>query len=880
MNNNRRYTLNTLYTLVAFLCLPLLSYSNNSNPPVGQVVVDSITQVQPRCGLDNGSVTIFAQGSDHIFYSIDNGLTFQEDSIFTDLGIGDYAIIVTDGLACILPFTVQLTNGPQVELDDVNVTCHEQNISADIEISVSNGIPPFKYEWVGPNNFTSTEQDLINVTPGDYQVTITDDVGCTVSELIEIPICCGLSQGLDLFCPSDLYLECGNSNNDQLIQDWLNSATAFDGINNSLEVTHNYNNAQNAFCEDIVTIRFFTRDQCDNQADCTADILIADISVPTINCPSDTTIDFVPGENIANIEAWIANATASDNCTGAFVEHDFDPSTAQFDCTGESVFEINFVAMDQCSNADACSARITIAPAPQVNLACPNVLEIACNNQNIDGDIAFWIEEIRAEDTNGNTRPVTNDFEFQSDYQCGDEFQVNFISYDYCGEAMHCDGLVRFVDNEAPVLNCDDHLNISAYANNKLELIENWLTTIKAVDNCSEVEVAHNFNPSSLNYTCGFADSHVVRFEALDECGNMGICLLSINIVADAINLTIPEPLELQCDINNPIEIQSWINQAKAVNQFGEEFELINDLDPMAISCVEPTAVYFSYVDECGVMYDGSSSIMLMDNEGPKINCPQEFAIMSFNLPNFDFDEWLNEFTADDICSEVMISNDFNYAAFDGSCKEEQEVHFVAEDQCGNISECFVTVRISDFALPEVVCPDDITIDTADLFAQDDLDAHFDKIISNTNSTLNFTYSENIDFDRLDLLRESKEILVEVLATNECDEFEECSFTVHINSDAQIFAPSIFSPNGDGENDRFTIFGNSHLVSIIELSIFDRLGNRIEFLSNVPINYPSLGWDGTVNGRAAEIGVYSYYALIQDLQGEEIEYIGTITLVR
>ena len=880
MKKTNRHTLTTLFTLLALACTPLFLFADNNNPSVGTIVVDSITQVQPRCGLDNGSVTVFAQGSDHIFYSINNGLTFQEDSIFVDLGIGDYAIIVTDGLACVQQYTVQLTNGPQVRIDEVDITCHEQNVSADINVNVTDGIPPFQYQWEGPGNFTSSAEDLLNVAPGDYRVTITDDVGCKIEELVEIPICCGLSQGLDLYCPNDLYLECGNPNNDILIQSWLASAQGYDGILNELIVTNDYNNSEDVFCEEIVTINFYTKDQCDNETFCSADILIADINIPTINCPQDITIDFVPGQNLINIDNWLQTASASDNCSGAFVNNNYDSTNLNFDCLGETVLEVDFVAMDQCSNSDFCSATITIAPAPEVKLDCLQNLELQCNETNINQAITNWIALIKAEDTNGNTLPVTNDFNFQTSYVCGDVFEINFMSVDYCGEPIFCNGFVSIVDTEAPIINCDNHLNISAYANDKIELIEQWLTTIQATDNCSDTELSHNFDPSSLDYSCGVANNAVVKFEATDECNNKEVCLLSINIIANQIELNIPEPIELTCNANNPVQIQSWINTAKAVNQFGEEFDLINDLNPLEISCVEPTVVNFRYEDGCGETLEATSSIILSDTEAPLISCPAEFSIMSFELPNFDFDAWLNEFTADDICSEVMIRNDFNYAEFDGSCKEQQVVHFQAEDQCGNISECFVEVRISDYALPEVVCPEDLHLDTSDPFAKEDLDQHFEKIISNTNSTLSFEYSEEVDFERLDLINQAKEIEVIITATNECDEKDECSFIIFIQSEAQIFAPSIFSPNGDGDNDKFSLFGNNHLVSIIELSIFDRLGNRIEFLQNVPINHPSLGWDGTVQGRPCEVGVYAYYARIEDLKGREIEYFGTITLVR
>ena len=103
-----------LYSTLIILSLPLFLYAD-ATLPIGSIVLDSITQINPCCELENGSVSIHASGSNLIFYSIDNGLTFQEDSIFTDLAAGDYAIVLTDGLACVQQYTIQLVNEPNPE---------------------------------------------------------------------------------------------------------------------------------------------------------------------------------------------------------------------------------------------------------------------------------------------------------------------------------------------------------------------------------------------------------------------------------------------------------------------------------------------------------------------------------------------------------------------------------------------------------------------------------------------------------------------------------------------------------------------------------------------------------------------------------------------
>lgn len=875
-----------LLTTLVLLCTCQISFANFSENILiidDVIVLDSIVKIEPTCGLNNGQISIYASGSDHLFYSIDNGDNFREYSDFVDLALGDYSIVITNGLncnTCIINTTVQLTNGPQVEITNVQVSCNEQNISGDIYLDVQNGIQPFYYNWEGPNNFTSNDENLIGVPPGSYDVTIVDNVGCEVIRTLEIPICCGLALGLELYCPEDLYLECGDPNNEDLINQWLNSASAFDGVNNSLVVENDFDNPLNTFCEDIVTIKFSTTDQCGNTTDCTANMLIADINLPTLICPEDVTINFEPGNNISNINDWLSTAGATDNCTGAFVENNFVENNFFIDCQNGSTLEVEFVALDQCDNTDICTASITINPASVLNLECTSTLYLECSQADPNESIQQWINEVTATDDFGNQTIVEHNFNFKDNYTCGEEFVVIFTSTDYCQNILQCSAAIQIVDNIAPEINCDNHLNISAYANDKVELIEEWIEEITAIDNCGDTEIENNFNPSDLNYGCGESDTQVVRFDASDSCGNNNVCLLSINIIASEITFETPPHLELLCGVNNDAEIESWLNKAKATDQFGYEVNLDNNFDIDLLNCSQATEVIFKYENPCGELFEGSSTIILIDNEGPQVTCPQEISIQSFDLASYDFDSWINEFTAEDICGDVFIYNDFDYENFNGTCLENQEVHFVAEDNCGNITECIVRVYISDFAYPEIQCPGDITIETSNIFAKEEVDAHLEKIITNTNSTLSFNYSELIDLERLEYIYKSKVVEVECIATNECDEKVSCTFNIHIDAEASIFAPTIFSPNDDGDNDTFTIYGNNHLNTVIKLSIYDRLGNRMQHLTNIPINHPSLGWDGTFQGRDCAMGVYAYHALILDIAGNQIEFVGSVTLVR
>jgi len=97
--------------------------------------------------------------------------------------------------------------------------------------------------------------------------------------------------------------------------------------------------------------------------------------------------------------------------------------------------------------------------------------------------------------------------------------------------------------------------------------------------------------------------------------------------------------------------------------------------------------------------------------------------------------------------------------------------------------------------------------------------------------------------------------------------------TVSITEDCpEIYIPNGFSPNGDGNNDVFQIFGD---LKSIDLSVYNRWG-QIVFKGNDQ----SIGWDGTFKGKDLESGVYAFTLSIVDLKGIVTLKTGNITLMR
>jgi len=90
---------------------------------------------------------------------------------------------------------------------------------------------------------------------------------------------------------------------------------------------------------------------------------------------------------------------------------------------------------------------------------------------------------------------------------------------------------------------------------------------------------------------------------------------------------------------------------------------------------------------------------------------------------------------------------------------------------------------------------------------------------------------------------------------------------------SEVFVPTIFSPNGDENNDFHCVFGSC--ITDFEISIFNRWGQQVFQSSN-----KSECWDGTFKGKDVEPGVYVYTMRAMQSNGVEISGSGNLNVIR
>jgi gliding motility-associated-like protein len=142
-------------------------------------ITATISTTPAECGINDGTAEIVVGGGSGghvIMWS-----TGHMGNLVTDLPPGEYCATVTDSNNCILVVCeiVDFYGAGEVEIQQLQeILCYGQT-TAVLSTTMTDGTPPFTYEWSVPDENNAT---LSNIGAGTYSVTVTDLYGCTGGE--------------------------------------------------------------------------------------------------------------------------------------------------------------------------------------------------------------------------------------------------------------------------------------------------------------------------------------------------------------------------------------------------------------------------------------------------------------------------------------------------------------------------------------------------------------------------------------------------------------------------------------------------------------------------------------------------------------------------
>jgi gliding motility-associated-like protein len=114
---------------------------------------------------------------------------------------------------------------------------------------------------------------------------------------------------------------------------------------------------------------------------------------------------------------------------------------------------------------------------------------------------------------------------------------------------------------------------------------------------------------------------------------------------------------------------------------------------------------------------------------------------------------------------------------------------------------------------------------------------------------------------------------VYLIVQNELGCYDTAYLNLEVESQKYIYFPNVFTPNNDGNNERFLV---SHLgIKNFHIFIYNRWGQLVYESTDM-----DEGWDGKMNGVDCVTGSYFYKANYANKKGMERSKQGSITILR
>ena len=134
------------------------------------------------CGSSNGTAAVMVAGGTGSYTYLWNP-GGQSTSSVSGLSPGNYSATITDANGCTQTQTVSITNsnGPNAVMSQVNVLCNGQCTGTASAVA-SGGAQPYSYSWTNGQSTSAAN----NLCAGSYSVTVSDNLGCSSTQVVTI----------------------------------------------------------------------------------------------------------------------------------------------------------------------------------------------------------------------------------------------------------------------------------------------------------------------------------------------------------------------------------------------------------------------------------------------------------------------------------------------------------------------------------------------------------------------------------------------------------------------------------------------------------------------------------------------------------------------
>jgi len=769
-----------------------------------------------------------------------------------NLCVGDYGLTLTDVNGCTFATTYSITQPPLLEYDTTfyHVSCYN-TLTGGASITASGGTPPYNYIWSDSYNLGTHN----NIHAGIVDVTVIDDNGCQAFELFNIT-----EPDLLTVITSGDYAICENQP--------VNIA-AQEGGGTAPYIFHWNNGDGTGFNPGPQTFQIIPH------ADIDYTVYVEDAN----GCISD----FAFSEIIVSPEYHLSLTTADNSC------YESCNGSAELGIIGGlQPFQFSWNS-DGPLYDDLCAGLYTVTITDQIGCSTdtmfvinqPTVLQMNVTVE--DASCSYFDDGTISSIVIGGTPPYSYTWSdtTQSNQFIGSVGTYHLTVADDNNCRIYGEGTIEspqplfVLPLYEPTICLGGEAEVIAQASGgTAPYFFYWQGT----DNTEYFEHLFDGSPTSTTrYNLTVTDSN--------GCTSGG----------NHIDITVHPPLEIEHIINSvddvclgygtPIElIINGGNGGPYIITTSDD-EIVGS--PFTYFPEETTNLVFTVEDQCETP-SISDSIMIYVHDKPNVDftaldtegCPGQYIRFTSN-DSVDNYEYVWNF-GDEVFAFVKTpTHQYTHEGL-------YTVSLIVRDEFGCEDSLTQTELIDIFPKP-----------TASFAAEPEIASILNPQIKFTNfseealfyfwyygdgdSTINFRHPEHF-------YNNMGEYEVMLICENEYGCQDTSMRNVLIREEYTIYAPTAFSPNGDGINDCFRLCGNGIDKNDFKIIIYNRWGELVYTTEEYdPENEcKSCGdgaWDGTKGSRILgdkylPNGMYYWYATFKDYDGIGHEHQGNVQLIR
>ncbi|MBK9641385.1 MAG: HYR domain-containing protein [Saprospiraceae bacterium] len=452
----------------------------------------------------------------------------------------------------------------------------------------------------------------------------------------------------------------------------------------------------------VTTNTFKVTDAMGNTATCSFTVTVSDTELPLITCPSNIS---VPNDmNLCSAVVTYTAPVGTDNCPG--------PNTVQTaGLASGAAFPVGvttntFKVTDASGNMATCSFTVTVSDTQLPVISCP--ANIAKNNDpGLCAALVNYTAPTGTDNCPGANTIQTAGLASASYFPVGvttNTFKVT----DASGNTATCSFTVTVTDTEAPQIVCPNNITVSTDAG-LCTAVVNYTTPV-GTDNCPGVTTARIAGlASGAAFPKG---TTTVTYEATDAGGVKASCSFTVTVNDNELpQITCPANIVVSNTTGQCAAVVNYTAPVGTDNCAGANTIQTAGLASGSSFPVGVTTNTFKVTDAMGNTATCSFTVTVNDTEAPQITCPSP--IVKSNDPGLC--SALVTYTAPvgtDNCPGANTIQTAGLASGSYFAVGTTTNTFKVTDAAGNTMTCSFTVTVNDTELPQINCPNNITVST------------------------------------------------------------------------------------------------------------------------------------------------------------------------